>query len=268
MICNNCPHKCDIKNNFHGICKTRAIKDGKLINLNYGRVTSWAIDPIEKKPLKHFMPGSYILSVGFWGCSLKCPWCQNDSISRGAAKSIFISPENLVKKALSIQGNLGIAYTYNEPLISLDYVKETAKLARKNDLKNVLVTNGMVTEDAFQEIIPYIDALNIDLKTINPKKYKSIGGDLNTILKTIETSAKYSHVEVTTLIVPGFNEDEKEMIKLAKTLAEIDENIVLHVTRFFPAGEMLDTNPTSVQTVYAFADRARKYLKYVYEGNV
>lgn len=268
MICNNCPHKCDIKNGFNGVCKTRDIKDGKIISLNYGKVTSLALDPIEKKPLKHFMPGSYILSAGFWGCNLKCPWCQNDSISRGEARSIFISPEELVHKALTIKDNIGIAYTYNEPLISLEFVKETAELACKKDLKNVLVTNGMVSEDAFAELIPFIDALNVDLKTIDPQKYKSIGGDLDAILKTIETSSKTAHVEATTLLVPGFNDDEKEMRELAKTLAQINKNIVLHVTRFFPAGEMLDAKPTSVQAVYAFADIAREYLNYVYEGNV
>lgn len=268
MICNNCPHKCDIKNGFNGICKTRDIKDGKIISLNYGKVTSLALDPIEKKPLKHFMPGSYILSAGFWGCNLRCPWCQNDSISRGLARSVYISPEELVKKALFIKNNIGIAYTYNEPLISLDYVKETAELAQKHDLKNVLVTNGMVDQDAFSELIPFVDALNIDLKTINPQKYKSIGGDLEAILKTIEISSKRAHVETTTLIVPGFNDDEKEMKELAKTLSSIDKDIVLHVTRFFPAGEMKNSKPTSVQAVYAFAEIARKYLNYVYEGNI
>ena len=268
MICNNCPHKCDIKEGFNGFCKTRAIKDGKLVNLNYGQVTSLAIDPIEKKPLKHFMPGSYILSAGFWGCSMRCPWCQNDSISRGETNSIFISPEELVKKALMIRDNIGIAYTYNEPLISIDYVKETAELAQKHDLKNVLVTNGMVEEEAFAEVIPFIDALNVDLKTINPDKYKSIGGNLDAVLKTIETANKTAHVEVTTLIVPDFNEDEKEMKELAKAIASISKDIVLHVTRFFPAGKMKNARPTAVQSVYYMADIARHSLKYVYEGNV
>lgn len=268
MICNNCPHKCDIKDDFHGICKTRAIKEGKIISLNYGEVTSLAIDPIEKKPLKHFMQGSYILSAGFWGCSMRCPWCQNDSISRGEADSIFISPEELVKKALMIRDNIGIAYTYNEPLISSEFVKETAELAHKHDLKNVLVTNGMVTEENFQQIIPFIDALNIDLKTINSEKYKKIGGDLDAVLKTIETSDKHAHVEVTTLIVPGFNDNEKEMKELAKRVASISKDIVLHVTRFFPAGEMKKAQATPVQTVYYMADVARQYLTNVYEGNV
>ncbi len=268
MICNNCPHKCDIKDGFNGICKSRAIKDGKIISLNYGRVTSLALDPIEKKPLKHFMPGNFILSAGFWGCNLKCPWCQNDTISRGAANSVFISPEDLVKQAMHIRGNIGIAYTYNEPLISLDYVRNTAELACKKDLKNVLVTNGMVDEEAFASLIPYIDALNIDLKTINPEKYKSIGGDLDAILKTIETANKTAHVELTTLIVPGFNEDIEEMKELAKVVSQISKDIVLHVTRFFPAGEMKGAKPTSIQAIYAFADVARHYLNYVYEGNI
>ena len=268
MICNNCPHKCDIKDGFNGVCKTRAIKDDRLICLNYGEITSLALDPIEKKPLKHFMPGSYILSAGFWGCSMKCPWCQNDSISRGVANSIFISPEELVKKALMVPDNIGIAYTYNEPLISMDYVKETAELAHKHNLKNVLVTNGMVTQEAFSLLLPFIDALNVDLKTIDEKKYKSIGGDLKAVLNTIETSAKTAHVEVTTLIVPGFNDNIEEMEKLSEIIAKINKDIVLHVTRFFPAGEMRNARPTPVNTVYAMADIARMHLNYVYEGNV
>ena len=268
MICKGCPHQCDIREGFKGFCKTRSLKDGKVVSLNYGRATSLALDPIEKKPLKHFMPGSYILSIGFWGCNMCCPWCQNDSISRDEAFSQYISPEILVEKAFRIKGNIGIAYTYNEPLISLDYVRETAILAHKHHLKNVLVTNGMVDQNAFGEIIPLIDALNIDLKTIDDRKYKSIGGDLNTVLNSIKIASKFSHCEVTTLIVPGFNDNIEEMEKLAETLARINPDMVLHVTRFFPSGDMKDANPTSVQAVYAMAQAARKYLNYVYEGNV
>lgn len=268
MICDICPHKCNIKDDFNGICKSRAIKDDKLVGLNFGEVTSLALDPIEKKPLKHFLPGNYILSAGFWGCNLHCPWCQNDSISRGVANSIFISPKELVKRALMIPENIGIAYTYNEPLISLDFVKETAELAHQHNLKNVLVTNGMVTQEAFTELIPFVDALNIDLKTINENKYKSIGGNLEAILKTIETSSKTAHVEATTLIVPGFNDDVQEMEELARVLAEISKDMVLHVTRFFPASEMKNAKPTPIDVVYEMADIARKHLNYVYEGNV
>ena len=268
MICDNCPHKCDIKEGFSGFCKTRKIENGKLVNANYGEVTSIALDPIEKKPLRRFMPHSYILSVGFWGCSMSCPWCQNDSISRGEANSIFISPEELVVKALQIPNNIGIAYTYNEPLISFDYVKETAELAHKHNLKNVLVTNGMVTKEKFLGLIPFIDALNVDLKTIDSTKYASIGGDLDAIFETIRISAKTAHVEATTLIVPGFNDNEEEMEKLAQTLAGINSELPLHVTRFFPAGNMKNVAPTPVKTVYEMANIARRHLKYVYEGNV
>lgn len=268
MICNDCPHGCDVTETYHGICKSHRLVNGRVACGNYGEVTALALDPIEKKPLKHFMPGSHILSVGFWGCNMKCPWCQNDTISREYCESIYMSPEELVGKALKIPRNIGIAYTYNEPLISLDFIEEAAKLAKDNKLKNVLVTNGMVTARAYYRLAPYLDALNIDLKTIDPDKYKAIGGNLSAILGTIKRANKTAHVELTTLIVPGFNDIEADMEKLAQTVAEIDKEMVLHVTRFFPAGNMLDAEPTPVETVYKMADIARKHLKYVYEGNV
>ena len=268
MFCKNCPHNCEITADFHGICKTRYIHDGKIVCSNYGEITSIALDPIEKKPLKHFMPGSHILSVGSWGCNMLCPWCQNDGISRNMAASLYISPEELVKKALEIPTNIGIAYTYNEPLISFDYVMETAKLARKHNLKNVLVTNGMLSKKAFAKLIPFIDALNVDLKTIDHKKYIYIGGNLETVLQTIEIASRTAHLEVTTLIVPGFNDNAEDMDKLAKTLAEINKEIVLHITRFFPAGNMKKAMPTPLNTLFSMADIARQHLSYVYEGNI
>ena len=268
MICSDCPHCCNITENYRGICKTHRVVNGRVACGNYGEVTALALDPIEKKPLKHFMPGSRILSVGFWGCNLKCPWCQNDTISRGYSDSIFMTPEELIAKALQITDNIGIAYTYNEPLISIEFVEKTAKLAHEHNLKNVLVTNGMVTNEAYSRLVPYIDALNVDLKTIQPEKYKAIGGNLEAVLNTIKTASKTAHVELTTLIVPGFNDIDSEMEKLAQTVAAIDKEMVLHVTRFFPAGDMKNAEPTPVETVYKMADIARKHLKFVYEGNI
>ena len=268
MICSDCPHCCNITENYHGICKTHRLVNGRVACGNYGEVTALALDPIEKKPLKHFMPGSRILSVGFWGCNMKCPWCQNDTISRDFCESIYMSPEELVGKALSTPRNIGIAYTYNEPLISIDFIEETAKLASEKGLKNVLVTNGMVNARAFYRLLPYINALNVDLKTIDPDKYKAIGGNLDAILGTIKRANKSAHVELTTLIVPGFNDIEADMEKLAQTVAAIDNEMVLHVTRFFPAGNMKNAEPTPVETVYKMADIARKHLKHVYEGNI
>ena len=269
MKCEICPHHCEIQEGKSGFCHAWTLEDGALISRNYGMVTSLALDPIEKKPLYHFSPGSRILSLGSWGCNLNCPWCQNDSISRGKADAIYLSPEEVVQKAIELKpaGNIGIAFTYNEPMICPDYIADTAKLAHANELKTVLVTNGMITEKAHESFLPYIDAYNIDLKTAYAESYRSIGGDLDAIAATIKRAAAKAHVEVTTLIVPGFNDKEEEIRTIAQTVAAIDREIVLHVTRFFPAGRMKDAEPTNIKTVYRFAEIAREFLTSVYTGN-
>lgn len=269
MICDYCPHSCDISDTNHGFCKTKIVSDGKIASLTYGKITALHLDPIEKKPLRHFMPGSRILSVGFWGCNMRCPWCQNDSISRGPTETMALLPEDLVEQALSckIQGNVGIAYTYNEALTNYDYVLDCALLAKAAGLVNVLVTNGMVNASYLERLLPLIDAWNVDLKTIDEAKYRQIGGDLQTVLHTITRAAAVSHVEVTTLIVPGFNDGEAEMETLSQRIADVDSKIPFHVSRFFPAGEMQDANPTDVSVVYRLRDIAAERLSYVYTGN-
>lgn len=269
MICNNCPHGCDINDSFRGVCKAKEIANDKIRSVNYGQVTSIALDPIEKKPLKRFMPGSMILSIGSWGCNMFCPWCQNDSISRGIASYREYSPEDVVSIAIDQKknGNVGIAYTYNEALVASDFIIDTATLAQKASLKNVLVTNGMANPDVFDEVASYMDAMNIDLKIINADKYKSIGGDYETILGNIKSAAKKCHVELTTLIVPGFNDSVEEMKLEAELIAGISDEIPLHVSRFYPAGNMKDAIPTSVELIYELRDIAAKSLRYVYTGN-
>ncbi len=268
--CKVCFHHCELKEGGRGYCGARTLQDGMNVSLNYGQITGLALDPIEKKPLARFHPGSRILSLGSWGCNMRCPWCQNDHISRGPVRSVYVTPEQIIGRALELrsQGNIGIAYTYNEPLIMPEFIRDTAFPARDAGLKNVLVTNGMADPDSLKSLLPAIDALNIDLKTIRADQYKRIGGDLTTVLENIRLSAQSAHVEVTALIVPGFNDDEDEMDELAKTLAEIDPDLTLHVTRFFPAGEMLTTPPTPVRTVLRLAEIARSSLKYVYTGNI
>lgn len=288
MKCDFCPHGCEIFDNMpnssgqgadlidrgknflgQGFCKTRTIMDGEIVSLNYGQITSLALDPIEKKPLAMFMPGSKILSAGSWGCNMRCPWCQNDSISRGPTSYHSITPDMLVEEALAQKsnGNIGIAYTYNEALTSFEYVYETAVIAKKAGLVNVLVTNGMAEDKYIRKLLPYIDALNIDLKTIYPDKYKQIGGDLGTVLNTITLAIKTSHVEVTTLIVPGFNDTEKEMRELSEKIAELDCEIPLHITRFFPAGDMKGAEPTNISLIYRLKEIAEEKLQHVYTGN-
>ena len=270
MKCSVCFHHCELKEGGRGYCGARTERDGKSISLNYGEITGLALDPIEKKPLGRFYPGSRILSLGSWGCNMRCPWCQNDHISRGPVRSVRVRPEQIITRALELReyGNIGIAYTYNEPLIMPEFIRDTAFPAHEAGLKNVLVTNGMGDPAVLSELLPAVDALNIDLKTIRPDHYAEIGGDLDTVLENIRLSSASAHVEITTLIVPGFNDSEEEMKELAGTLAAIDPEIPLHVTRFFPAGEMLTTLPTPVRTVYRMAELAREFLKFVYTGNI
>lgn len=269
MICELCHHKCNIDGDYHGYCGTRSLESGNIVSRSYGQITSIANDPIEKKPLRRFMPGSRILSIGFWGCNMRCPWCQNDSISRGPADYYELSPEDVLAEAKRMipYGSIGVAYTYNEPLTSYDFVYDTAVLVREAGLKNVLVTNGMISKDCLCKLLSYTDALNIDLKTIDPHSYKKIGGDLDTVLNTIKKASEGSHVEVTTLIVPGFNDTEEEIRKISGMISDIDPEIPLHISRFFPAGNMKDSTPTDVSLIYDLKDIASEKLKYVYTGN-
>lgn len=270
--CNVCHHHCKLSENQIGLCKARSNINEKVVPVNYGEITSIALDPIEKKPLRHFYPGSMILSVGSFGCNLKCSFCQNHEISMTGKNDIitqYVTPENLTKVALdSIPlGNIGIAYTYNEPLIGYEYVRDCAMLAKKNKLKNVVVTNGCFNEEILNEILPYIDAFNIDLKGFNYEFYKKIGGDFDTVKNFIKAAHKQAHIEITTLIIPDENDSEEEIINLSDFLASIDKEIPLHISRFFPCYEMKDKKPTDIKKVYELAKIARMKLKYVYEGN-
>ncbi len=270
MKCTICAHHCELREGKTGYCGARELRNGENFSLNYGEITGLALDPVEKKPLARFFPGRRILSLGSWGCNMRCPWCQNDHISRGPVRSVRIRPEEIISRALELlpRGNIGIAYTYNEPLIMPEFIRDTAFSAREAGLKNVLVSNGMASPKVLASLLPAIDALNIDLKSIREDAYARIGGDLKTVLENIRLSSKTAHVEVTTLIVPGFNDREDEMRELSETLADINPEIPLHVTRFFPAGEMLTTPPTPVRTVYRMAEIAHETLKYVYTGNI
>jgi len=240
---------------------------------NYGKLSAMALDPIEKKPLYQFHPGSKILSVGSYGCNLRCVFCQNNEISMASPEKIHtdqVMPEKLVDYALKTRnrGNIGIAYTYNEPLVSYEFVRDCAALAREDGLKNVVVTNGYICSEPLVQLLPYLDAMNIDLKAFTEEFYHKMRGDLETVKASITLAAKECHVEVTTLIIPGENDSEDEMEKLSSWLASINPEIPYHISRFFPRFEMQDRGPTPLDTIYRLADVARKHLKYVYEGNV
>lgn len=270
--CKICPHQCHIDENEIGFCRARSNKKGVITAINYGLITSISMDPIEKKPLYRFLPGSQILSVGSFGCNLRCSFCQNYQISMAGIKDIQtrkVSPQELVRQALELknQGNIGIAYTYNEPLVGYEYVRDCAVLARQKGLKNVLVTNGYVCAEPLKEILPYIDALNIDLKGFTEEFYHKVSGDLETVKRSIKLASENNHIEVTTLIIPGENDSEDEIRKMSQWLASIRPDIPLHLSRFFPCYKMTDRNPTEVASVYALAEIARESLDYVYVGN-
>jgi len=270
VICKLCPHNCAIADGRGGKCGVRINRNDQLIATSYGVVTTVALDPIEKKPLYEFCPGSKIVSLGSIGCNLHCPFCQNHSISLEYknVKADLLTPETVLEIAkLSVpDGNIGIAYTYNEPLIGIEFILDCSRLIRRAGLKNVLVTNGYINHEPLCELLPYIDAMNIDIKGNTKRTYNVVGGTPEHVKHTILLAGKSCHVEVTTLIVPGENEDEIE--EIAKWLAEINPNIPYHLSRFFPRYKYKDRNPTPHETMYKARDRALKYLTNVYLGNI
>ena len=271
-VCQVCMHHCSLRPGQTGLCGARRNENGTVICGNYGLVTSMALDPIEKKPLKMFRPGSRILSVGSYGCNLRCPFCQNYEISmadEAAGGTLYISPKDLAYKALEYKdaGNIGVAFTYNEPLVGWEYVRDTARLVREAGMVNVLVTNGSVTQEVLEELLPFTDAMNIDLKGFRADSYRKLGGDLETVKAFIRRAAESCHVEITTLIVPEENDSLEEMEEEAQWIASLGGEIPLHVTRFFPRYHMEDRGPTDIGRVYLLAETARKYLKNVFVGN-
>lgn len=268
-VCEICPHRCALSEGQIGFCRARQNVGGEIKCINYGRITSIALDPIEKKPLNCFHPGSRILSVGSFGCNLRCPYCQNYEISMADAKSslfTYYSPEKLVDFALAARdrGNIGIAFTYNEPIIGYEYVFDTARLARQKDLETVLVTNGFINEAPLRKLLPYITALNIDLKSFSQDFYARISGDAEVVKKSIQIASGVSHVEVTTLIIPGENDSEEEMRALSGWLASVDPQIPFHITRFYPRYKMNDRMPPTEEHIEKLADIASRSLQRVF----
>ena len=276
--CDVCFHHCDIPEGRTGFCGARVCEGGRVIAGNYGRATSLALDPIEKKPLRRFHPGSSILSVGSYGCNLRCPFCQNHEISWSAAalaqagRAEIITPEALVDMGIELRprGNVGLAFTYNEPLVGWEYVRDAAALAHERGLLTVLVTNGTAELPVLEAIAPHIDAMNIDLKGFTDRYYaRVLGGSLGMVKAFIERASQLAHVELTTLIVPGENDSEEEMRELSGWVASLEDGkrIPLHISRFFPRFHMTDRPPTDVRRVYRLAEVARENLEYVYTGN-
>ena len=280
-ICDVCFRQCKIEEGQTGFCGARTCREGKIVAGNYGKLTSVALDPIEKKPLKMFMPGSLVLSLGSYGCNLRCPFCQNSSISWSQKafeykdRADFYEPEEIVKSALELRehGNIGLAFTYNEPLIGYEFVRDTARLAKESGLQNVLVTNGTATQKVLNEISPYIDAMNIDLKAFTTRFYKDfIGGDFQMVKDFITGAVQSCHVELTTLIIPDENDSEQEMRELSAWVAalenQVGKKIPLHITRFFPAFKLTDKDSTPVNTILRLVEIAKENLEFVFAGNV
>jgi pyruvate formate lyase activating enzyme len=274
--CRLCSHRCKIKDGKRGICAVRENHDGKLYTLVYGRVIAEHIDPIEKKPLFHFYPGTTAYSIGTVGCNFRCKHCQNADISQFP---IEYSP-NIVGKErtpaeivnAARQANCAsIAYTYTEPTIFFEFAYDIAQLAAKEGIKSVFVSNGYMTEEAARTLAPCLDAINIDLKAFTDDFYKKIcGARLQPVLDSIRLMVELGvWVEVTTLIIPHHNDSDSELREIARFIREVDPGIPWHVTRFHPTYKLTDEPPTPVETLR----RARKIgieegLRYVYEGNV
>lgn len=241
----------------------------------YGRITSLALDPIEKKPIARWRSGTTVLSLGGYGCNMRCPFCQNASIAQVGASDVpwrDVTPAETVETALSLRDRacIGIAYTYNEPLVAWEFVRDTSGIAHDAGLVNVLVSNGMASGEVVGELAPLIDAANIDLKCFTETGYRSLGGDLRTVKNTIETFARTSscHLEVTTLVVPGLSDGEEQVDEMARWLAALDPAIVYHLTRFFPQHRMTDAPPTDRTLLGRLAAVAGRHLPTVLLGNV
>jgi len=272
--CLACAHKCLIKNGKTGICAVRKNIGGELYLLVYGKFASIAVDPIEKKPLYHFLPGSKTLSIGTVGCNFKCKWCQNYGISQASKDGKLFgqekTPEEIVEMALKY-GCRSISYTYNEPIVFLEFVKDTAELAKKKGIKNILVTNGYFSRESFDYISDYIDAMNIDLKSISPKTYeKYCGAKLKPVLENIKkTFEKGIPLELTTLAIPGINDSERELKRIANFIFSVDKNIPWHISRFFPRYNMNNRAFTPRETLEkAYKTGKEAGLRYVHLGNI
>jgi pyruvate formate lyase activating enzyme len=268
LRCGLCPHSCFLRDGETGKCAVRGSAGGQPVLSCYARLSALAVDPIEKKPLYHFFPGRTIVSAGFFGCNLRCPFCQNYQISQefrsGGAKT---PPEELVALALR-ENSLGIAYTYSEPLVHFEYLSETARQARSKGLKNVLVSNGYLNKEPAEELLPLFDAANIDLKSFSGGFYREeLGGSLEPVLRFIELAAAALHLEITTLIIPGKNDSPGEMAEISAFLAALNQDIPLHLSCYYPRYKYTVSSST-YEDLAPLLEAARKKLNYVYPGNV
>jgi len=274
--CNVCGYGCQIAPGHRGICRVRSNINGVLYSLNYGLCIAAAIDPIEKKPLYHYLPKSETYSFAAVGCNMHCPWCQNYEISQTPSNEYVIegeevTPEQHVERALKFH-TPSISYTYSEPTIFFEYALETMKLAKEKGLKNIWVSNGFMSEAALQQILPYLDAANIDIKGPDDEFYaKHCGGNLKAIINNLKTMQKANiHIELTTLLIPGLNDEEYQIKKLVTTIIEnLGVEVPWHISRFFPAWRMLNAHITPLDSLHLARLIGQKAgMKYIHIGNV
>ncbi len=268
--CVLCPHHCIIKPGHQGLCRTRINDDGKLIAHNYAQIASLALDPIEKKPLYHFYPGKNILSAGTFGCNFACSFCQNHLLVHGDPATHTIEPQQLLQLAQKSKANssIGVAFTYNEPTIWYEYIMDTAVLLKEEDLQVVMVTNGYIEPEPLKHLLPYVDAMNIDVKAFTEDFYRKLcKGGLRPVIETVEKAAQRCHIELTSLIIPGENDDLNQLQQMARWIAGIDPHIPLHLSRYHPAYKM-DREATPAGILEQARQIASEYLKHVYVGNL
>ncbi len=276
VSCSLCHHRCQIADSKFGICGVRQNKEGTLLTLVYGDVIAAHVDPIEKKPLYHFLPGTTSFSIATIGCNFRCPFCQNWQISQSTRRNkedesgYRLTPEEVVHQAKS-HGCQSVSYTYTEPTIFFEYAFDSAKLAKKQGLANVFVTNGYMTPEALEVIHPYLDACNVDLKSFKEDFYKEFcRAHLEPVLNSIRLMKKLGiWIEVTTLVIPDQNDSDEELTQVARFIHDLDPNIPWHISRFHPDYQYTDSRPTPVETLRkAFEIGKKEGLNYVYVGNV
>jgi pyruvate formate lyase activating enzyme len=271
--CLLCPHSCLLGPGETGKCGCRQQISDQLVSLNYGYPSAIHMDPIEKKPLYHFHPGKKILSIGSWGCNLSCTFCQNHELSRTISipkDKEPVSPEDIINQAISLPGNVGIAFTYNEPVVWFEYMEDIARLAHENSLVTVMVSNGYINPAPLNELLGIIDAFNIDLKAYTNDFYKEIaGGTLSPVLRTLKTiHQSKKHLEITHLVIPGQNDSLPVFRQMVNWIEqELGKDTVLHLSRYHPSYQF-HAPPTSIETIFELTSIAREKLHHVYPGNV
>ncbi len=272
--CQLCPHSCKIKSGRLGICNTRLNRNGTLETVQWGVIASSSLDPIEKKPLYHFFPGKHVYSIGGYGCNLNCVFCQNSEISQFVPQNIdtlrIVPPKEIALKAKIYPNNIGVAFTYNEPTISFEYMLETAKLIKEEAMMNIMVSNGFINPKPLYILLEHIDAFNIDLKAFTDNFYrKQTGGRLDPVLKTLKAiRSSGKHLEVTFLVIPNLNDNEEDAKAMFDWIAkELGEQTVLHLSRYHPS-YLLNNPPTPHDTLLRFYQLAKDKLQFVYLGNI